>query len=119
MKVFYKTKKRLIQEFQQCLESRLIQVTIYKMLPIQFVPSVNLIQRQHTQVSKHLLNQLGRGESRVIGRSDSAPLVAMLGLEMDILEENPEDLKVELLVTTFSVSSEMANFRVWSSPPGD
>jgi hypothetical protein len=44
MKVIYNMKNNLIQEFQHSLESKLIEVMIYKMLPIQFVSNVNLIQ---------------------------------------------------------------------------
>jgi hypothetical protein len=34
----------MIQEFQHCLESRLIEVMNMEIFPIQFVPNVNLIQ---------------------------------------------------------------------------
>jgi hypothetical protein len=44
MKVIYKMKNILIQEFQHDLELRLIEVMIDEMLPIQFGSSVNLIQ---------------------------------------------------------------------------
>jgi hypothetical protein len=44
MKAIYILKNILIQEFQHSLESRLIEAMIHKMLPIQFVSRVNLIQ---------------------------------------------------------------------------
>jgi hypothetical protein len=44
MKVMYILKNILIQKFQHFLKSRLIQVMIHKMFPIQFVSRVNLIQ---------------------------------------------------------------------------
>jgi hypothetical protein len=44
MKVIYILKNISIQEFQHCSESKLIEVMIHKMLPIQFVLSVNLSQ---------------------------------------------------------------------------
>jgi hypothetical protein len=43
-------KNNLIQEFQHSLESKLIEVMILKMLQIQFVSSVNLIQMKLMKV---------------------------------------------------------------------
>jgi hypothetical protein len=44
MRVIYKMKSNLIQEFWHHLESRLIEVMNHEMLPIQFVSNVNWIQ---------------------------------------------------------------------------
>jgi hypothetical protein len=44
MKVIHTLKNSSIQEFQHSLESKCIEVMNDKMLPIQFVLSVNLIQ---------------------------------------------------------------------------
>jgi hypothetical protein len=46
--VIYNVKNSLIQEFQHCLKSKLIEVMKMKMLSIQFVSIANLIQIQST-----------------------------------------------------------------------
>jgi hypothetical protein len=51
MKVIYNLKNILIQELQHCLESKLIEVMKMKMLLIQFLSSVTLIQIQLIQVA--------------------------------------------------------------------
>jgi hypothetical protein len=58
MKVIHKMKNILIQEFQHYLESKLIEVAIDKMPPIQFVSNVNLIQIQSIQVVDVLYQRL-------------------------------------------------------------
>jgi hypothetical protein len=44
MKVIRKMQNILVQEFHHSLEPQLIEVMKMKMLPIQFVSSMNLIQ---------------------------------------------------------------------------
>jgi hypothetical protein len=61
MKVIHNVKNILIQEFQHSLESRLIEVMIYKMRQIQFVLSMNLIQTQSTQ-APNLLSYCQTGQ---------------------------------------------------------
>jgi hypothetical protein len=46
----------VIQEFQHSLESKLIEVMIYKMLPIQFVSNINLIQMWLMKVTYKMKN---------------------------------------------------------------
>jgi hypothetical protein len=48
----------MIQQFQQCLESRFIEVMKMKMLAIQFVSSVNLIQMKLMKVLYNMKNIL-------------------------------------------------------------
>jgi hypothetical protein len=49
MKVMYNLKNMINQEFQHCLESRLIAVMIHNMPMIQCGSNVNLIQIQSSQ----------------------------------------------------------------------
>jgi hypothetical protein len=46
------------QEFQHSVESKLIEVMIYEMLPIQFVVSVNLIQIGLMKVIHNIKNNM-------------------------------------------------------------
>jgi hypothetical protein len=54
MKVIYKMKNSLIQEFQHFLESKLIEVMKMKMQTIQFESIVNLIQRRWNEIADAL-----------------------------------------------------------------
>jgi hypothetical protein len=56
MKVIYNMKNILIQQFQHSVESKLIQVMIHKMLLIQFVSIVNLIQSWLMKVIHNMKN---------------------------------------------------------------
>jgi retron-type reverse transcriptase len=56
MKVIDILRNILIQEFQHSLESRLIHVMSHKMLPIQFVLNVNLIQMKVMKVIRKMKN---------------------------------------------------------------
>jgi hypothetical protein len=56
MNGMYNTKNISNKEFQHCLESRLIEVMNVKMLPIQFVSSVNVIQMWLIKVIRNLEN---------------------------------------------------------------
>jgi hypothetical protein len=58
-------KNRMIQEFQHCLESRLIQVMIQKMQTIEFVSSPNLIQGQWIEVANIFSERQSISESRL------------------------------------------------------
>jgi hypothetical protein len=68
MKVIYKMKNILIQEFQHCLESWLIQVMIHKMLLIQFVS--NVIDESDLQYEKHFEPSNWTEEGIIIDWSD-------------------------------------------------
>jgi hypothetical protein len=59
-------KNNPIQEFQHSLESRLIEVMIHQMPPIQFVFSVNLIQMTLMKVIYILTSELFYKNLRVI-----------------------------------------------------
>jgi hypothetical protein len=50
MKVIHNMKNILIEQFQHCLESWLIEVMICKMLLIQFISTVNTIQRKSNPI---------------------------------------------------------------------
>jgi hypothetical protein len=64
MKVIDKMKNILIQEFQHCLESSLIEVMSYKMLLVQFVSTVNLIRKQRFPIANTLSDKQSPQESR-------------------------------------------------------
>jgi hypothetical protein len=50
MRVIRKIKKSVIQEFQYRFELQLIEVLVVKMLPIQFVSNLNLMQIESSEV---------------------------------------------------------------------
>jgi hypothetical protein len=58
MKVIHNLKNKMIQEFQHSVESKLIEVMKMKMLPIQFVSSVDLIQMWLMKVICNIKNML-------------------------------------------------------------
>jgi hypothetical protein len=64
MKVISKMKNIPNKEFQQCLESRLIEVMNVNMQTIQFVPIMNLIQIKWTAVANSLSETQLMTESR-------------------------------------------------------
>jgi hypothetical protein len=57
-------KNMMNQEFQHYLESRLIEVMILKMQPIQFGLIVNLIQMKWMKVTYMMENRQFQGQSR-------------------------------------------------------
>jgi hypothetical protein len=60
MKVIYKMKNMMNQEFEQWKESKLIEVMKMKMQMIQFVLIVNLIQMKLMKVMYKMKNMMNR-----------------------------------------------------------
>jgi hypothetical protein len=78
MKVSYKAKNISIQEFQHSLESKLIEVMIHKMPPVQFVSNANLIQMKLMKVIYNVKNL----PNKEFQRSLESKLIEVMKMKM-------------------------------------